>query len=268
MAAVPVWLIGCGNMAGAMLTGWLASGEPAARFHVIDPAVADLPDGVDHADGPPEGGFGDAVVQLGFKPHMLADIAPGLASAVGPDTIVTSIMAGVEIDTLRTAFPQAGAIVRVMPNMPVAKRRGAIGVLGEGEMKAATDTIVDLLRPLGQVELLPNEAAINAVTVLSGSGPAFLYRFADALAEAGEAIGLEKEQALRLALATIEGAATLVSDAEESPGQLAERVASPDGTTRAGLDILDADNALKKLVEETLAAAIRRAEEMAAETRG
>ncbi|NNC72000.1 MAG: pyrroline-5-carboxylate reductase [Sphingomonadaceae bacterium] len=264
----PVWLIGCGNMAGAMLQGWLAAGRSPANFHVIDPGDPDLPGGVDRADGPSESGFGNSVVQLGFKPHMLADIAPDLSGAVGAETIVTSILAGVEIATLRAAFPEARAIVRVMPNMPVALGLGAVGVLGEPDREAATQEIAELLAPLGRIEPLSTEAAINAVTVLAGSGPAFLYRFADSLAGAGAAIGLDAEQSLRLALATIQGAAAMAVEADENPAELAERVASPGGTTRAGLDVLDAGDALSKLLEETLAAAIGRAEEMAAETRG
>ena len=265
MAERPIWLIGCGNMAGAMLTGWLAAGHDPSMFRVIDPATPILPEGVQLFDGPPAGGFGPSVVQLGFKPHMLADVAPGLASSVTSETIVTSIMAGVEIASLRAAFPDAEAIVRIMPNMAVAMGKGAIGFVPE--QNYSPTEIENFLAPLGQVEQIINEAQLNAVTVLSGSGPAFFYRFVDALAEAGGAIGLDPAQALRMALATAEGAAALAVSSNESPGELAERVASPGGTTRAGLDILDQDAALKQLVEETLSAAMRRAEEMARETR-
>lgn len=265
MAERPIWLIGCGNMAGAMLTGWLAADRDPSMFRVIDPATSILPEGVKLFDRPPASGFGKSVVQLGFKPHMLAEIAPRLTSFVTSETIVTSIMAGVEIASLRAAFPEAEAIVRIMPNMAVAMGKGAIGIVPEQDYSPTE--IEKLLAPLGQVEWIINETQLNAVTVLSGSGPAFFYRFVDALAEAGTAIGLDSVQALRMALATAEGAAALAASSNESPGELAERVASPGGTTRAGLDILDQDAALKKLVEETLGAAMRRAEEMARETR-
>lgn len=265
MTERPIWLIGCGNMAGAMLTGWLAAGHDPSQFCVIDPATPILPEGVKLFDGPPASGFGKSVVQLGFKPHMLAEIAPRLTSFVTSETIMTSIMAGVEIASLRAAFPDAGAIIRIMPNMAVAIGKGAIGLVPEQNC-SPTET-EKLLAPLGKVEQIITETQLNAVTVLSGSGPAFFYRFVDALAEAGIAIGLDPAQALRMALATAEGAAALASSSNESPGELAERVASPGGTTRAGLDILDQDAALKKLVEETLSAAMRRAEKMARETR-
>lgn len=266
MAARPVWLIGCGNMAGAMLAGWLRAGEDPSRFHVIDPAGPELPAGVVHANAPPEPGFGPAIVQLGFKPQMLADIAPGLAPAIGRETIVTSIMAGVDLATLRGAFPEAAAIARTMPNLPVAHGLGAIGVLAEQGM--ATDDIVALLNPLGHVESVADDAAINAITVLSGSGPAFLFRFAEALANAGAEIGLDRDQALKLAVATVRGASQTAATSDESPAALAERVASPGGTTRAGLDVLDQGDALKRLVGRTLDAAMERAREMADETRG
>lgn len=268
MAGRPVWLIGCGNMAGAMLAGWLRAGEDPARFHVIDPGTPNLPQGIGHHETPPENGFGAAFVQLGVKPYMLGDIASQIGDAIGAETALISIMAGVEIGSLRRAFPDTVGIVRVMPNLPVALGKGAIGLVSEPGRAALAGEIDDLLAPLGAVERLASEAELNAVTVLSGSGPAFLYRFADALAEGGAAIGLDREQALRLAIATVEGASALAAQSGESPGALAERVASPGGTTRAGLDILDRDGALLKLMCKTLDAAVRRAEEMAAEARG
>jgi pyrroline-5-carboxylate reductase len=124
------------------------------------------------------------------------------------------------------------------------------------------------MAPLGLVEWISDEGLFDAVTALSGSGPAFLFRFIDALAEAGATLGLPADQAARLAMATVEGSAALAAGAEESPAILADRVASPGGTTRAGLDILDADQALKALVRDTLDAAARRGAEMAAAARG
>ncbi len=267
MSARPVWLIGCGNMAGAMLDGWLLAGEAPDRFHVIDPGEPELPVGVVYHENPPGNGFGDAIVQMGFKPHMLGDIGPGLAPGIGADTVVTSIMAGVEIASLRRAFPDAGAIVRVMPNMPVGLGRGAVGLVAEDPAGEQAKAVRALLDPLGQVESLDSEDQLNAVTVLSGSGPAFLFRFIDALAKGGEAIGLDAAQSLRLAMATVDGAAGLAVQSGDDPGALAERVASPGGTTRAGLDVLDADHALLTLIEKTLKTAKARAEEMAAEAR-
>ncbi|QLC23588.1 pyrroline-5-carboxylate reductase [Parasphingopyxis algicola] len=267
MAERPVWLIGCGNMAGAMLAGWLAGGEEPGRFRVIDPAGPDLPDGVERADGPPADGFGDAVVQLGFKPHMLADIAPGLSALAGSGTVIVSILAGVERATLRAAFPDAGQIVRVMPNTPVARGKGAVGLIAEDRADPRAMMVAELMGRLGLAEWIADEALFDVVTALSGSGPAFLFRFVDALARGGERLGLDACQAQRLAIATVQGAAELATASDEDPGTLADRVASPGGSTRKGLDILDQDEALVELVYRTLEAATERNREMAAEAR-
>lgn len=268
MAEHPIWLIGCGNMAGAMLSGWLAAGEAAERFRIIDPAKPELPDGIARHEAPPADGFGEAIVQLGFKPHMLADIAPSLRDRVGPDTILTSILAGVELATLRSAFPDAGSIVRIMPNTPVALGKGAIGLIAEDRADPRAAILADLAARLGTAEWIADEALFDVVTALSGSGPAFLFRFIDALAQGGETLGLDAGVARRLAIATVEGAAALAASSDDDPGTLADRVASPGGSTRKGLDVLDADDALAKLLADTLDAATRRNREMAEEARG
>jgi len=262
----PIWLIGCGAMTGAMLRGWLDAGRPASRFTVIDPNVIELPDGVARADAPPAAGFGHAIVQLGVKPQMLDEVAPGLAPLTGDETVIVSIMAGVEIASLRRRFPDAAAIVRVMPNLAAALRTAAIGLVSDRPGSAETRAVCALAAELGAVESI-DERHFDLVTALAGSTPAFVYRFIDALAEAGAALGLDREQALRLAVATVDGAASLAAASAESPGALADRVASPGGTTRAGLDVLDRDDALNRLVHETIEAAMRRGGEMAAASR-
>ena len=263
----PIWLIGCGNMAGAMLEGLLGSGLPAGRFRAVRPSGKPVAGGVAVKQGLPAEPFGKALVQLGFKPYMLADLAPSLVPLIGPETIVVSILAGVEQETLAKALPEAGAIVRVMPNLPVALGKGAVCLFGDDPDTAEARLVGDLMARLGQTEWLDSEDAFSASTALVGSGPAFLFRFIDALGRAGADIGLEETQAARLALAVVEGAAAMAAASDLDPAELAERVASPGGTTRAGLDVLDNKAALDRLVAETLAAAKRRSEEMAAEAK-
>jgi pyrroline-5-carboxylate reductase len=152
--------------------------------------------------------------------------------------------------------------VRVLPNLPVAIGKGVVALHGQQDAPIKT-----LMTPLGLVEWIANEGDFDAVTALAGSGPAFLYRFIDALAQAGAATGLPADQAQRLALATVEGAALLAAASNVSPAELAERVASKGGSTRKGLDVLDADHALVGLLTDTLAAATARNAEMGAANR-
>ena len=262
----PFWLVGCGNMAGAMLDGWLAAGVEPGRITIVDPARTAAPDGVRLLGVPPEDEV-PALAMLGVKPQMLDAAAAALAPALDPHSILISILAGTEIASLRARFPACRTIVRAMPNTPARLRKAAIGLYSDSDDKAALAAVGDLMAALGTVEWIGDESLFDAVTALSGSGPAFLFRFIDALAEAGAAIGLPRAQAERLALATAEGAAALAATAGESPGVLAERVASPGGSTRKGLDVLDRDRRLAVLLTETLEAALRRNREMAEEAR-
>lgn len=259
-------IIGCGNMGGAMLAGWLAAGLAPARFTVVDPYLAAAPDGVALLRELPEGRF-DAVL-LGVKPQLLGDVAPALAALAGDGTTLLSILAGVEIGSLAARFPAARGLVRIMPNLAAALGKSPVALFAHGLDEAGRAAVTDLMRPLGTPEWLADEALFDAVTALAGSGPAFVYRFIDALAAGATALGLPAEQAGRLALATVEGAALLASASAHSPGELARRVASPGGTTQAGLDALDADDALARLVAATLTAASDRSAEMARAARG
>ncbi len=257
-----LWLIGCGNMAGAMLSRWLATGMDADRVTVIDPAamrsdVRVLPTVPDEA--PP------TMLMLGVKPQMLGDVAPR-SQAGTAGALLLSILAGTTTATLAETFPRARAVLRVMPNLPVAIGKGVVGLHGTltTEDRATANT---LMASLGLVEWIADEAHFDAVTALSGSGPAFVYRFIDALAQGGAALGLPADQAARLALATVEGAGLLAAASELSPAALADKVASQGGSTRRGLDVLDADDALVRLATAALKAAEQRNREMAKETR-
>jgi len=180
--------------------------------------------------------------------------------------VLVSILAGVEEAALRRRF-RADAVVRAMPNLPVAIGRGVVALHG-GDGGAVDRAVEALMALLGLVEWIADAASFDAVTALAGSGPGFTYRWIDALAAGGVAMGLPRDQALRLALATVEGAAILAANADEVPAVLAERVASPGGSTRAGLEVLDRGQALDRLVADTLHAAERRNGEMAAAARG
>lgn len=263
-APARLWLVGAGNMGGAMLRGWVAGGIAPDRITVIDPGTPLVPDGVRVVAQAPEEAFPDIVV-LAVKPQMIDQALPFLrrdAGDAGPALLI-SILAGVDVDTLRGRFV-AQAVVRAMPNLPVAIGKGVVALHGDGGRAAAEA----LMAPLGHVEWVADEGLFDVVTALSGSGPGFTYRFIDALAKAGERLGLPTDQSLRLARATVEGSAILAAASDEGPAALADRVASPGGSTREGLNILDRDDALVELLTATLDAARRRNVEMAAAARG
>jgi pyrroline-5-carboxylate reductase len=261
----PIWLIGCGNMAGAMLRRWLGAGVPATAVTVIRPSGAAPAEGVRTLREVPAGEAPPRFLLLGVKPQKLAEVADAVAAAVGPETLLISILAGTELGTLAARFPRAGTVVRAMPNTPVGIGRGVVSLYGEaGARRAELET---LMRPLGLAEWAADEEQFGQMTALAGCGPAFLFRFIDALASAGAALGLPEDQALRLGTAMVDGAAGLAAGSDENPAKLADRVASPGGMTRKGLDVLDQDNALRDLMTRTLAAAEKRGREMAAETR-
>jgi pyrroline-5-carboxylate reductase len=177
-----------------------------------------------------------------------------------------SILAGVEISTLQDAFG-ANTTVRAMPNLPVSIGEGVTALYSRDANDVARDEAAGLVAPLGLVEWIAEEELFDAVTALSGCGPGFLFRFIDAMAAAGEALGLPGDQALRLATATVKGSGSLAAASDESPAVLADRVASPGGSTREGLNVLDRDGQLKALLRETLAASAKRNGELAAAAR-
>ena len=258
-----ILLVGCGNMAGAMLRGWLAGGLEPERFTVVDPAAPELPPWVPRLPNLPAQGAFEAIL-IGVKPQVLGEVAPQVVHLVGPDTVVFSILAGVELAVLERHFPQARAIVRVMPNLAAALGKSPVALASNGD--SVREAARELMAPLGTPEWI-DESEFDLVTALAGSGPAFVYRFIDALGNAALELGLPADKAGRLALAMVEGAAALAAESEVGPGELARRVASPGGTTQAGLDVLDHEGRLHRLVLDTLRAARDRSAEMAAEAR-
>jgi pyrroline-5-carboxylate reductase len=201
------------------------------------------------------------------KPQNLGDIAPALEPLAGEGSAVLSLLAGVELETLAARFPRAGGVVRIMPNLAVALGKAPIALAADGLGEDARAALAALLAPLGDAQWVA-EDKFDLVTALAGSGPAFVYRFIDALSAGAIRLGLAEEQARALALAMVEGAAALAARSEHAPGQLAEMVASKGGVTRRGLDVLDEGEALTRLVTETLRAARDRSAEMAREARG
>lgn len=259
-----ILIVGCGNMGGAILAGWLAGGMARDRITVVDPMCGDVPQGVTLTGEMPQGRF-DTIL-LGVKPQLLADVAATLEPLAGPHSDLVSILAGVELATLAEYFPRAGAHVRLMPNLAAGLGKSPLALAGIGLDPATRSRIEGLLGPLGTIQWI-EEGQFDVVTALAGSGPAFVYRFIDSLAKGAQALGMDREQAGRLALATVDGAAALAAASPDSPGTLARKVASPGGTTEAGLKALDADGALERLVEKTLRAACDRSVEMTKESR-
>jgi pyrroline-5-carboxylate reductase len=258
-------LVGCGNMAGAMLRGWLAGGLKPEQFAVADPARPELPEGVRSFEAIPSTGDFDAIL-LGVKPQLLAQVAPQVAPLAGPGTSLLSLLAGVELATLAEAFPAAAAQVRVMPNLAVELGKAPVALTERGLDDGGRAALVALMAPLGTPEWV-EEGTFDLVTALAGSGPGFVYRFIDALAAAAAELGLPREQADRLALAMVDGAAALAAASPHGPGELARRVASPGGMTQEGLAVLDRDDALVALLAETLRAARDRGAQLAEEAR-
>ena len=251
----PIWLLGCGNMGGALLRRWLA--EDMGPVAVIDPAPGALPEGVTALPVPPAG-RPDLIV-LAVKPQIWREAAAPLAAIAGPFTLIVSVMAGVPLADIAAVFP-ASPLIRAMPNTPAAIGQGVTalfttaGDLAEGAAEA-------LFSPAGATVWLSDEAQFDAVTAVSGSGPAYVYAFIEALAAAGAAAGLDPALAERLARATVTGAAALAAAEAATPARvLRERVTSPNGTTAAGLAVLQPG--LTPLVEATVAAAARRSREL------
>lgn len=259
-----LFLVGCGNMAGQMLARWLDCGLEPARVTVVRPSGRSVAPGVTVlADFPaalPQG----ATILLGMKPYQLDDVGSRLASLCTPAMPIISILAGIPLAGLRARFPGTADIVRAMPNLPVGIGEGVTALYMDGAADAPVRTAMDaLFSPLGLVEWLSAEDQFNLVTALSGCGPGFLFRFIDAMARAGEALGLPADQSARMALATVHGSANMAARGDVAPALLADRVASPGGMTREGLNILDEDDRLLGLLTDTLRAARDRGEAMA-----
>ena len=270
-AAMPasLVLVGAGKMGGAMLQGWLKLGLDPRGVSVLDPHATGEMQALCEAHGVavnPVAAMPPAeVVVLAIKPQMLDAAAPGLQALLGPQTLLLSILAGKTSGDLAARLPSARAIARAMPNTPASVGRGITGAYANPAVTAAQRARADtLLRAIGRVEWVADEGLIDAVTAVSGSGPAYVFHLTECLAEAGVAAGLPPETAMRLARATVEGAGELMFQAPAMPpGELRRNVTSPAGTTAAALEVLMAPDGLAPLMRRAVAAAKRRAGELA-----
>lgn len=267
-------LVGAGNMGGAMLGGWLSEGFDPDLALVIDPApspaMADMiaRTGVRHATAAPDNFLPDVLV-LAVKPQIMDKVAAGVASLMGPDTVAVSVAAGITLDglaaTLKAGSPGDGqpAVVRTMPNTPALIRRGITVACPNRFVTALQRDRVDrLLAAIGAVEWVEDEALIDAVTAVSGSGPAYIFHLAECMAEAGIAAGLPADLAMKLARETVAGAGEMLARSAETPEKLRQNVTSPNGTTAAALSVLMGDRAMADLMARAVAAAKKRSQEL------
>jgi pyrroline-5-carboxylate reductase len=261
-------LVGCGKMGAAMLRGWVTAGV-ASRFLVVEPAG--MPPGLGSqaeiawypaSEALPADLAPDAVV-FAVKPQVVDAVLPGYRRWARPGILFLSIVAGKTLDGLGRHLG-AAAIVRTMPNTPAAIGRGITVACANPLVSFDQRRLCDrLLAAIGESAWVEDEALIDAVTAVSGSGPAYVFLMIEALARAGEAEGLPPELALRLARSTVAGSGELARISEETPAQLRENVTSPGGTTRAALDVLMATDGLEPLIKRAVAAAAARSRELA-----
>ncbi len=258
----PILFFGCGNMGGAILRGWLNADAMPHKFHVISPSKRSMPAGVSvyaNAAEYVEQMAAPDILILGMKPQMLDGCRDDIASLLGKDTIVISLLAGIGHAQLSALFPK-NVIVRMMPNLAVEIGKSPIGVYGgDDNIRTLMD---DIFTPLGKPLWVEQDAHIHIVTAMAGSGPAYLFRFIDALAAAGVSLGLEDGTSLMLAKMMVDGASDLANASANTPRELAEKVTSKAGTTAAGLEQLDHEDALQKLIEKTVKAAHDRSIEL------
>jgi pyrroline-5-carboxylate reductase len=263
-------LVGCGKMGGAMLRGWLRRGVRADDVVVVEPSQAALADlaaqGVrlfaDASELP--AALSPAVIVLAVKPQMMDGVMVGLARFVRPETVFLSIAAGRTIAYFEQKLGAAAAIVRSMPNTPAAVGRGITVACANGHVSAGQRARCDeLLAAVGEVAWVDDEALLDAVTAVSGGGPAYVFLLIECLAEAGAAAGLPPDLAMRLARVTVSGAGELARLSSEPAAVLRQNVTSPAGTTLEALKVLMAPDGLQSLFTKAIAAATRRSRELA-----
>lgn len=231
-------LLGCGKMGSAMLAGWLDHGLPAASVWVIDPYPSDWlkAQGVNINTPLPQA---PAVVLVAVKPQMMGDALPAIQALGGGSSLFISVAAGTSLATFEQVLGADTPVVRAMPNTPAAIRQGITAVIGNSNVAAADLALAeDLLSAIGETVRLDDEAQMDAVTGLSGSGPAYVFHLIETMAAAGQAHGLPHGLAMKLAKSTVAGAGALAMAADEDPSQLRVNVTSPNGTTQAALEVL------------------------------
>jgi pyrroline-5-carboxylate reductase len=265
--AGPLILVGAGKMGGAMLEGWLRLGLDPTKLIVIEPQPSD--EVVARAAlgirlNPELGGLKASAVVIAIKPQLAPEVVPTLSSLIDASTTVVSIMAGRTLAFLQRETFAGAAIVRAMPNTPASVGRGiTVAVANRAAAGAKRDLADRLLRVTGGVEWIDDESLLDAVTAVSGSGPAYFFLLVESLARAGTAAGLPQELAQRLARATAIGAGELLHRSPLNAASLRVNVTSPGGTTAAALDVLMDKNGLDPLLEKAVAAATQRSRALA-----
>jgi pyrroline-5-carboxylate reductase len=259
-------LLGCGKMGSAMLAGWIDAGLNLTSTFVLDPYPSDWVKGLVGKGLNLNGKLPDnpAMCILAVKPQMMGEALPSLQALGGGATIFLSIAAGTSIATFETVFGTNSPIIRAMPNTPAAVGHGISALFGNAFVdEPAMQLAETLLAAVGQTVRLENEGQMDAVTAVSGSGPAYVFHLIETLAAAGEAEGLPADLAMKLALTTVAGAGDLAEKADEDAAQLRANVTSPAGTTAAALEVLmDAETGFPPLLKRAVAAAANRGREL------
>jgi len=256
-------LLGCGKMGSALLAGWLHRGLDPSSVQVLDPHPSDWL----HRQGVrinTEVTEAPAIVLIAVKPQLMQAALPWVDGFGDGDTLFVSIAAGTTLTALETVLGAQTPIIRTMPNTPAAVGRGITALFGNARTTEAHLALAEgLMSAVGQTVRLESEAQMDAVTALSGSGPAYVFHLIECMAAAGEAEGLAPDLALRLAKATVAGAGYLAEHASEDPAQLRQNVTSPNGTTAAALSVLMDDAAgLPPLMQRAIRAAAARSKEL------
>jgi len=263
-----ILLVGAGRMGGALLQGWLSKGVAPANIVVEEPQPSPemallirkngLGAGLQALNGSP------SVVIIAVKPQTMDAVLSSISPFCGPDTVIVSVAAGRTLASIERQFAPGAAVIRAMPNTPAAVGRGITGAVCNATVTPEQKRLCDqFLGAVGEVVWLDDEALIEAVTAISGSGPAYVFHFVEALTSAGVALGLAPEISAKLARATVTGAGELLHQSPDAPSRLRENVTSPNGTTAAALAVLMAQPGLGDLLARATAAAAKRAQELA-----
>ena len=265
----PLVLLGCGKMGGALLDGWLAAGIPGNALHILEPApsaaLTERIDGTGAILNPARLPAGPAVTVIAVKPQILEEALPQVRPLAAEGGLFVSIAAGIQIRQMQTLLG-TGRIIRTMPNTPAAIGRGITALAAGPEAGEADFALAEaLLGAVGVTLRLPDESGMDAVTAVSGSGPAYVFHLIEALAAAAEQEGLAPDLALNLARTTVAGAGALAEQSPKPPAELRTDVTSPGGTTAAGLvELMHAETGLVPLIARTVRAAARRSRELGA----
>jgi pyrroline-5-carboxylate reductase len=262
-------LVGAGKMGGAMLEGWLKGGAEASRIVALDPAPPPEVKALIETSGarlnPDVTSIHDAeVVVVAVKPQLMEDVLPGVVSLKASKPLILSVAAGKTIASFERHFGADAAVIRTIPNTPAAVGRGITAMTANRHVSPAQMALArSLLESVGEVVTVENEAMIDAVTAVSGSGPAYVFYLTECLAAAGEKVGLPKDLAMQLARATVAGAGELMRQSGIEAATLRQNVTSPKGTTYAALQVLMAENGMQPLFDQAVEAATKRSRELA-----